>query len=177
MHRFMGRSRAGRWAMAKTTSKSLAVEPSPPHTTAPRKVHNTTPTPSSKHCNNGPNIRSKCHSRPPTQISRDTDLPSDIELFNFTRGRFVINEQYELSQRHRIFNVTELARCAAKAVQANRCLAIRKLPDGMFNRVLLLSMDNGKEVVAKIPNPNAGQPHLTTASEVAPMKFVSPSMC
>ncbi|KAI4764822.1 hypothetical protein E4T51_02233 [Aureobasidium sp. EXF-12344] len=102
----------------------------------------------------------------------DTDLPSDSKLFNFTRGRFVINEQHELSQCHRIFNVTELARYAAKAVQADRCLTIRKLPDGMFNRVLLLSMDNGKEVVAKIPNPNAGQPHLTTASEVATMKFV-----
>ncbi|KAK5116752.1 hypothetical protein LTR62_007426 [Meristemomyces frigidus] len=32
-------------------------------------------------------------------------------------------------------------------------------------------MDNGKEVVAKIPNPNSGQPHFTTASEVATMKF------
>jgi hypothetical protein len=43
----------------------------------------------------------------------------------------------------------------------------------MYNRVLLLSMDNGMEVVAKIPNPNSGQPHFTTASEVATMKFVS----
>jgi hypothetical protein len=34
-------------------------------------------------------------------------------------------------------------------------------------------MDNGKEVVAKIPNPNCGQPHFTTASEVATMQFVS----
>ncbi|KAG6310364.1 hypothetical protein E4U44_005606 [Claviceps purpurea] len=29
------------------------------------------------------------------------------------------------------------------------------------------------QVVAKIPNPNAGQPHFTVASEVATMKFVS----
>jgi hypothetical protein len=28
-------------------------------------------------------------------------------------------------------------------------------------------MDNGKEVIAKIPNPNAGLSHFTTASEVA----------
>jgi len=33
-------------------------------------------------------------------------------------------------------------------------------------------MEAGTQVVAKIPNPNAGQPHLTTASEVATMEFV-----
>jgi hypothetical protein len=101
------------------------------------------------------------------------DLPSDAEIFNFTRGRFVDNEEHELSQRHRTFNVTELARQAAYVTQADRCVSIRKYSDGMYNRVLLLSMDNGKEVVAKIPNPNSGQPHFTTASEVATMKFVS----
>jgi hypothetical protein len=34
-------------------------------------------------------------------------------------------------------------------------------------------MDDGQEVVAKVPNPNAGTPHFTTASEVATMEFVS----
>ncbi|KAF9249028.1 hypothetical protein DTO013E5_8541 [Penicillium roqueforti] len=33
-------------------------------------------------------------------------------------------------------------------------------------------MANGAEVVGKVPNPNAGQPHFTTASEVATMEFV-----
>jgi len=100
-------------------------------------------------------------------------VPSDEELFNFTRGRFVSDEQHELSQRHRTYNVVELARYAARAVQADHCLSVEKCPDGMYNRVLLLSMDNGRKVIAKIPNPNAGQPHFTTASEVATMKFVS----
>ena len=101
------------------------------------------------------------------------DLPLNAEIFNFTRGRFIDNEEHELSQRHRTFNITELARQAACVTQADRCVSIRKYPDGMYNRVLLLSMNNGKEVVAKIPNPNSGQPHFTTASEVATMKFVS----
>ncbi|GIZ41529.1 hypothetical protein CKM354_000483000 [Cercospora kikuchii] len=35
-----------------------------------------------------------------------------------------------------------------------------------------MTMDNGKEVVAKLPNPNAGRQHFTTASEVATMDFV-----
>ncbi|PGH11077.1 hypothetical protein AJ79_05119 [Helicocarpus griseus UAMH5409] len=33
-------------------------------------------------------------------------------------------------------------------------------------------MDNGKEVIGKVPNPNAGIPHYTAASEVATMDFM-----
>ncbi|KAG6145111.1 hypothetical protein E4U50_005340 [Claviceps purpurea] len=106
-----------------------------------------------------------------TGIAPEIDAPDPAELFNFTRGRFVRDEEHEFAQRRREFNVGELARRAARVVQADRCLSIKKYPDGMYNRILLLSMDNGEEVVAKIPNPNAGQAHFTTASEVATMKF------
>lgn len=34
-------------------------------------------------------------------------------------------------------------------------------------------MDNGMEVFAKLPNPNAGPARFTTASEVATRQFVS----
>lgn len=34
-------------------------------------------------------------------------------------------------------------------------------------------MDNGKEVFAKLPNPNAGPARYVTASEVATREFVS----
>lgn len=34
-------------------------------------------------------------------------------------------------------------------------------------------MQDGTQVVGKVPNPNAGRPHYTTASEVATMDFVS----
>lgn len=36
-----------------------------------------------------------------------------------------------------------------------------------------MTMDNGAEVLAKIPNPNAGPALYTTASEVAMRNFVS----
>ena len=36
-------------------------------------------------------------------------------------------------------------------------------------------MDDGREVIAKLPNPKAGLPHFTTASEVATMNFVRSS--
>jgi hypothetical protein len=76
-------------------------------------------------------------------------------------------------QRHVRFNVNELARCAAEAVCAKACVDIAKYPDGMYNKSMLLTMDDGSRVVAKVPNPNAGLPHWTTASEVATMDFVS----
>jgi hypothetical protein len=101
------------------------------------------------------------------------DLDHDPDLFKYTRGRFVCNEEHEMSQRHVHFNVTELARCAAEAVNAKVCVSIKKYPDGMYNKSMLLSMDNGSRIVAKVPNPNVGLPHLTTASEVATMDFVS----
>lgn len=34
-------------------------------------------------------------------------------------------------------------------------------------------MDDGRQVITKVPNPNAGLPFYTTASEVATMDFVS----
>jgi hypothetical protein len=40
-----------------------------------------------------------------------------------------------------------------------------------FDKAFLLTMDDGNEVIAKIPCPNARPPSLTTASEVATLKF------
>jgi hypothetical protein len=94
------------------------------------------------------------------------------DLFKYTRGRFVCNEEHELSQRQVRFDVHALARCAAEAVGAKSCVSIGKYPDGMYNKAMLLTMDDGSQVVAKVPNPNAGLPHFTTASEVATMDFV-----
>lgn len=37
-------------------------------------------------------------------------------------------------------------------------------------------MDNGAEVFAKLPNPNAGPAHFTVASEVATRELVRQSM-
>lgn len=47
-----------------------------------------------------------------------------------------------------------------------------KFREGEYNKAFLLAMDNGAEVVAKIPNPNAGPAYYTTASEVATIDWV-----
>ena len=117
-------------------------------------------------------VSSECSNPQPISRLYRRDDYHDENYFRFTRGRFVADEQYEMSQRYIRFNLDELARLAAEAVGSKFCASIEKYPDGMYNKALLLTMDDGTQAVAKIPNPNVGRPHFTTASEVATMEFV-----
>jgi len=47
-----------------------------------------------------------------------------------------------------------------------------KLAEGSFNKVFLLTMNTGEQIVARIPHPNAGPACYTTASEVATMHYL-----
>jgi hypothetical protein len=65
-------------------------------------------------------------------------------------------------------------------IEVNICLygctlgiKVLKCLEGQYNKAFLMTMDNGVEVLAKIPNPNAGSAFYTTASEVATRSFVS----
>jgi hypothetical protein len=78
-----------------------------------------------------------------------------------------------MERRYIKFDMNELARIAAQMVGSNRCVSVVKYPDGMYSKAFLLTMEDGKQVVAKVPNLNAGLAHFTTASEVATMDFVS----
>ena len=107
-------------------------------------------------------------------------IDGDEESFyRYTSGRWLWDEQAQLSSRYVPFNVAELAQIAARSIGASSCVEIKKIPEGNFNKTFLLTMNDGNEVVAKVPNPNAGRPHFTTASEVATMDFVrnSPLLC
>lgn len=99
-------------------------------------------------------------------------MPEDEDFYRFTRARFVWDEDYEMSQRYVRYNVNQLAQLAAAAVGSKSCVSIEKCLDGMHNKALLLTMDDGTQAIAKVANPNAGRPHFTTASEVATMDFV-----
>ena len=86
-----------------------------------------------------------------------------------------MDEAENLRKREIRFDLNKLAEVAANSIGAAQCVSIKKYPDGMFNKAFLMSMEDGREVVAKVPNPNAGIPHFTTASEVPTMDFVSSS--
>lgn len=85
----------------------------------------------------------------------------------------MVDEKNQIDRRYTRFNMNELARIAARSVGSKSCVSIRKCLDGMCNKCFVLTMDDGQEVVVKVPNPNAGVSHFTTASEVATMDFVS----
>lgn len=97
----------------------------------------------------------------------------DESFFTFTRARYVRDEEAEMARHYVKFDMNELARIAARTAGSNRCVDVKKYPDGMYSKAFLMTTDHGKEVVAKVPNPNAGLAHYTTASEVATMEFVS----
>ena len=93
-------------------------------------------------------------------------------FYRYTYGQRLWDEQAQLSSRYFQFNVAELAQIDARSIGASSCVEIKKVPEGNFNKTFLLIMNDGNEVIAKIPNPNAGRPHFTTASEVATMDFI-----
>lgn len=101
------------------------------------------------------------------------DWNGNQDFFRYTAGRFLFEETKQMACRYIQFNMNELVHIAARSIASKSCVAVHKLPEGQHSKAFLLTMDDGKRVVAKIPNPNAGRPHYTTASEVATLDFVS----
>lgn len=93
-------------------------------------------------------------------------------MYRYTAGRWLWNEPDQLARRHVHFDMNELVRVAARSFGPSACTEIKKLPERNFNKTFLLTLDNGSQVIARIPNPNAGRPHCSTASEVVTMDFV-----
>lgn len=109
------------------------------------------------------------HPQPP--LSNIIGNPKDF--FRYTSGRWLWDEKQQLQERYREFDILELQKIAIQASSSQSCLSMAKIGEGSYNKSFKLIMDNGKAVVARIPNPNAGPAYLTTASEVATMDFVS----
>ncbi|KAJ5406111.1 hypothetical protein N7465_007395, partial [Penicillium sp. CMV-2018d] len=106
-----------------------------------------------------------------TQGISTSDCDEDT-IYHYTSGRWLWNEKEQLSRRYVKFNLTKLVNIATHATGSKSCIEVQKLPEGNFSKVFLLTMDDGKEVIAKLPNPNAGPQYFTTASEVATMDYV-----
>lgn len=90
-----------------------------------------------------------------------------------TRTRSV-NESLRMAERRLVFNVTELKRVAAKALNrsASDVNAIEKIAEGGFNRILEVTMNDGSSVLARLPFPATLPRRLAVASEVATLDFL-----
>lgn len=102
-----------------------------------------------------------------------TPTPESEHFFRYTSGRWLWDEEQQLRDRYKVFDVAALQSLAANAVRSDSCLSITKLAEGGYNKVFRLIMKDGKKVLARIPNPTAGPAFYTTASEVATMELVS----
>ncbi|PGH26506.1 hypothetical protein AJ80_01820 [Polytolypa hystricis UAMH7299] len=102
-----------------------------------------------------------------------TGRASEDDLFAYRAQRWLWNESKQLQRRHIKFDVQNLIKVAEEAAgRAAVCTNITRLPEGNFNKVFLASMKDGRQLIVKIPNPNAGRPHYTTASEAATMDYL-----
>ena len=96
---------------------------------------------------------------------------SHEELFRFSNGHFLVDERRQFAQRYVKFDVDKLCELVTSITrQASPVCKIEKR-EGGFSKALMMTMENGAEVVAKIPCRNAGQAKYLTASEVAVLEY------
>ncbi|KAF2148923.1 hypothetical protein K461DRAFT_288330 [Myriangium duriaei CBS 260.36] len=94
------------------------------------------------------------------------------DLFGYTNGHFLVNQEYQTRRRYVKFDVDALCDVAAAAGgNSSRIVAIEKM-EGGFSKALLMKKANGMEVIAKIPCRIAGPSILTTAGEVGVLEYV-----
>ncbi|KAJ7768380.1 protein kinase subdomain-containing protein PKL/CAK/Fmp29 [Mycena metata] len=112
---------------------------------------------------------------PRRSFSKMSDSPDD--LFNYSSGRWLVNNDLRLAERRLEFDVDELCRLAAQSVGRSfeDVDKIVKLAEGGFNRTFLITTRDGFEIVARIPYPVTVPKFYATASEVATMCFLRSS--
>ncbi|KAF2130889.1 kinase-like protein [Dothidotthia symphoricarpi CBS 119687] len=98
---------------------------------------------------------------------------SEDDVFSYKAHRWLWNEPEQLRRRYLRFDLKALAHAAEDAAGPGaNCIEVTKLPEGNFNKTFLMTMDDGRKLIARLPNPNAGRLHYTTASEVATMDYI-----
>ncbi|EFE30980.1 uncharacterized protein ARB_02174 [Trichophyton benhamiae CBS 112371] len=94
------------------------------------------------------------------------------ELFKYTNGRFLINEEQQLQKRYLKFDVPRLCAVAAAAGPSTSPIVSISKMEGGFCKALLMRKADGTEVVAKLPSRVVGPARDSTSSEVATLKYV-----
>ncbi|RAK92540.1 phosphotransferase enzyme family protein [Aspergillus costaricaensis CBS 115574] len=92
------------------------------------------------------------------------------EMFKYQRYRWLTRRRdpQHLAARYREFNLENLLETVNLSTdhKGARCVKVSKCMEGQYNKAFVLTMDNGEQLVARLPNPNAGPAFFTTASEV-----------
>lgn len=96
---------------------------------------------------------------------------SDDHIHRYNTGRFIVNEQYELAKRYSPFDIDAL--CGIVSALPSVGAPIRRVEkkEGGYNKALLMTAENGRTVIAKVPCRNIVPRQYGTASEVAVLQF------
>ncbi|KAL1297522.1 hypothetical protein AAFC00_005038 [Neodothiora populina] len=94
------------------------------------------------------------------------------ELYNYTRGRWLIDDILERNARYIYFNYSELCALVITNCPGAEGITSIEKKEGSNARVFLFTLDNGGKVVAKLPTSVAGPKRLTTSSEVATLEYM-----
>ncbi|KAJ5576504.1 hypothetical protein N7535_003430 [Penicillium sp. DV-2018c] len=115
---------------------------------------------------------------PPTWLdstSPGTDLQEMTrrhDPYSYTDGRWLKRDELQRNSRQVMFDFSALCERVVYICPGATKIVKYEKREGGFNRVFLLTMDNGPCVVARIPTGIAGPPRLTTNSEVATMTYL-----
>lgn len=90
---------------------------------------------------------------------------------HYTTGRWLQNDKLQREARYVKFDFAALCTKAVNVSPGAKKIIRYEKKEGGFNRVFLLTLDNGMRVVARVPYRIAGQRRLTTNSEVATMAY------
>ncbi|KAJ7641631.1 protein kinase subdomain-containing protein PKL CAK Fmp29 [Roridomyces roridus] len=124
-------------------------------------------------------LLSSSFSRSLTRVStrRSFSLSAHLrnqDLFEYTSGRWLVNESLRLAERKVVFDVAELGRLAAQSVNRSPddVAYMEKLAEGDYNREILITMRDGFKMVAHIPYKCTIPRYFGVASEAATMAFL-----
>ncbi|KAL2840323.1 kinase-like domain-containing protein [Aspergillus pseudodeflectus] len=103
-----------------------------------------------------------------------TGIMAQPELFSYTSGRYIYNEDARLRERYVEFDPGALLREVEKHIGLGhgRASRITKLAEGGYNRVFRVTMDDGFEAIAKTPYSSTGPKYYATASEAATLTYL-----
>jgi hypothetical protein len=95
------------------------------------------------------------------------------DLFSYTSGRSLFNEDLRLQEHHMMLNVAALNQAAEASIgkEHGKVMGIDKIGEGGFNGIFALMLEDGFELIAKIPYHIAVPKKIATASEAATLIF------
>lgn len=105
------------------------------------------------------------------EVSVNFYIISGLEPRSYTSGRWLRNDKHERQARFIDLNFEELCQKVIETSNETKSIKLCERKEGGFNRVFIFTMDDDSRIVARLPFTVAGPARLTTASEVATIRY------